>query len=490
MGYASSIIATTLSQPSWYATMDLATASNSAALIGATNGLFYTGGAFGSIASGFIVNRYGRKKCAAMAALMILISSALITGSVHIGMFITFRFSQGWGSFQMMSTIPMWMAELVPPKNRGLLVQIHPAMINFGYTAASYTGIGFYHYTGGGNDQWRGPLGLAALFPFVLLAVIYWIPESPRYLLANDKNQEAWDILRLLHSSPGDPQHVYAKRELYQIHQQMQLEKSQASGSILKNYIEIFKKPSLRKRALMTMFITFSQMSSGALVINNYGGLIYSSLGFDNASVLQIQGGYQVCGWVMNTASMFIIDRFPRNKLMSFGYCISGITVIVEAALQKNYLGTTDRPGLIACAALLFVNVTCFGLFVEGVGFCYTAEIWPTFNRGEGYGLGMFSLCVTSIIWTQAAPTAFESISWKFYIIFIVFDAIAAVVVWFFPDTLGKPLEEVAVLFGDEDMVAVYQEDLDHAKGVDFDLNEDRKEKGEERIEDVMVSPA
>ncbi|KAL4736252.1 general substrate transporter [Aspergillus similis] len=441
--------------------MDLS-ASNSAALIGATNGLFYTGGAFGALFSGFIVNRYGRKKCAALAAFLILISSGLITASVHIAMFITFRFFQGWGSFQTMSTIPMWMAELVPPKRRGLLVQIHPSMINPGYTAASYTGIGFYHYTGGGNDQWRGPLGLAALFPLLLLVAIYWIPESPRYLLANGKNQEAWGILRLLHSNPKDPHHLYARRELYQIHQQMQLEKSRASGSLLRKYLLIFKNPSLRKRGLMTMFITFAQMSSGALVINNYGGLIYTSLGFDNSSVLQIQGAYQVCGWIMNTASMFIIDRFPRNKMMSFGYCVSGITVIVEAALQKQYLGTTNRPGLIACAALLFVNVTCFGLFVEGVGFCYTAEIWPTFNRGEGYGLWMFSLCVTSIIWLQAAPSAFETTSWKFYIIFIVFDAIAAVIVWFFPDTLGKPLEEVAALFGDTDLVAVYQTDLDN----------------------------
>lgn len=146
---------------------------------------------------------------------------------------------------------------------------------------------------------------------------------------------------------------------------------------------------------------------------------------------------------------------------MAFGFFSSGITVIIEAALQKHYLGTTDHPGLIACAAMLFLNVTCFGLFVEGVGFCYIAEIWPNHTRGEGYALGMFSLCVSSIIWLQSAPTAFDSIGWKFYIIFIVFDALAAAAVLFYPNTLGKPLEEVAALFGDDDMVAVFQADLD-----------------------------
>ncbi|KAJ5648707.1 hypothetical protein N7490_005079 [Penicillium lividum] len=467
MGYASSIIATTLSQPSWYQSLHLYTASNSTALIGATNGLFYTGGAFGSLFSGFIVHKYGRKKCAALAALIILIASALITASQHIGMFITFRFFQGWGSFQMLSTIPLWMAELVPPKNRGLLVQVHPAMINFGYTAATYTGIGFFYYSGGDDNQWRGPIGLAALFPFLFLIGLYWIPESPRFLISNGRTDEAWDILRRLHSNPKDPEHLFAKKELYQIHQQVQLDNAQ-SVDIKSGYLNIFKNKSLRKRAFIAMFLTFSQMSSGALVVNNYGGLIYKSLGFDSAAVLQIQGGYQLCGWIVNTLCMFVIDRFPRNKLMSFGYFTCGVTVIIEAVLQKYYLGTTNHAGLGACAAMLFLNVIFFGLFVEGAGFTYVAEIWPTYARGEGYALGMCTLCVTSIIWLQSSPTAFDTIGWKFYIIFIVFDAIAMVVVWFYPDTRGKPLEEVGALFGDKDMVAVFQSDLDNGNSLQF----------------------
>lgn len=269
MGYASSIIATTLSQPSWYATMHLDTATNASALIGATNGLYYTGGAFGSLFSGYFAHKYGRKKCAALAAIIILISSGLVTASVHIAMFITFRFFQGWGSFQMLSTIPMWMAELVPPIRRGMLVQIHPAMINLGYTAASYTGLGFYHYQGGGNNQWRGPLGLAGLFPLLLLVGLYWIPESPRFLLANGKTEEAWHILRQLHSNSKDPGHLFAKKELYQIQQQVQLDIEQSASSISGNYLTIFKKTSFRKRALITTFLTFAQMSSGALVVNS-----------------------------------------------------------------------------------------------------------------------------------------------------------------------------------------------------------------------------
>lgn len=152
---------------------------------------------------------------------------------------------------------------------------------------------------------------------------------------------------------------------------------------------------------------------------------------------------------------------------MSFGYFTCGVTVIIEAVLQKYYLGTTNHAGLSACAAMLFLNVACFGLFVEGAGFTYVAEIWPTYVRGEGYALGMCTLCVTSIVWLQSSPTAFNTIGWKFYIIFIVFDALAMVVVWFYPNTRGKPLEEVGALFGDKD-IAVFQSDLKSNNALQF----------------------
>ncbi|KAI1046058.1 hypothetical protein LB505_013979 [Fusarium chuoi] len=87
--------------------MKLGAASDITALIGATNGGYFAGGAFGSIFSGYFAHRYGRKKSAALAALIILISSALITASYHIAMFITFRVFQGWGSFQMLEGLPL-----------------------------------------------------------------------------------------------------------------------------------------------------------------------------------------------------------------------------------------------------------------------------------------------------------------------------------------------------------------------------------------------
>lgn len=96
-GYAASIIATTLSQPSFVRAMHLDTASNADSLTGAMNGVWFAGGVIGAIVAGWVSAKYGRKFCVSTGLALILISAALLTGSVDAAMFIVFRFFNGWG---------------------------------------------------------------------------------------------------------------------------------------------------------------------------------------------------------------------------------------------------------------------------------------------------------------------------------------------------------------------------------------------------------
>ena len=158
--------------------------------------------------------------------------------------------------------MPLWVSEIVPPKDRGRLVDIHAVLLNLGYTIAGYVGVGFYFYTGG--NQWRGAMGLTMLFPALLLAGIHWIPESPRYLLSKGRTDEAWAVVRRLHAGSNDADAEFARREFYQMRKQIELDRTMKTS-----YAEIFRKPSYRKRALITMYLFFSLISSGVLVINS-----------------------------------------------------------------------------------------------------------------------------------------------------------------------------------------------------------------------------
>lgn len=169
----------------------------------------------------------------------------------------------------------------------------------------------------------------------------------------------------------------------------------------------------------------------------------------------------------------------PRHWYISFGLGACATLIAIEAALQRFYLGTTNRSGLIACSAIIILFQATFCAFLDGPTYFYVAEIWPSYARSQGLAIAMATFALTNLTWLQAAPYAFKAIGWRFYTIFIVVPAIAAVTIFFtYHDTRYKPLEEIAALFGDADQVAIYQQEL---SGKEFALDKidpaERKEK-------------
>jgi hypothetical protein len=100
--------------------------------------------------------------------------------------------------------VPVYSAELAPPKLRGFFVGRNGMGVTFGYALASYMGLAFY-YANSPAAQWRGPLGLALVFPAAMLLVILFVPESPRWLLMVARIDEARNIVMKLHHVEGDP---------------------------------------------------------------------------------------------------------------------------------------------------------------------------------------------------------------------------------------------------------------------------------------------
>ncbi|TKA74723.1 hypothetical protein B0A55_04043 [Friedmanniomyces simplex] len=374
----------------------------------------------------WIADKWGRKWGCAVPCMLLVISGAVMTGSVNIGMFLAFRFFSGAGSFMILAVVPILMNEIVPVSIRGALVDIHGVMLVLGYTIQGWVGFGFC------------------------------------------RDAEAERILIKLHNDPRDPENVIAAAEFYQIKKQMAIDRTLGSS-----WLHIIKKPSYRKRALLAIGTCGIVQCSGVLVINNYGPTLYKDLGFSPVQQLLYPAAWLTFAWGMNAVAMLLVDRFPRPKYMAFGVLGCMSSLIVEAALVATYLGTSNKSALLACVAMFFVFQVFYALCLDGTQFSYLGEVFPTHIRAKGICLGVAMISLMNIIWLQSAPVAFIKIGWKFYLALChvpvaysgeltIYGSIGGILMFlYFPDTNGVPLEEVAAIFGDADEVAVYERDLD-----------------------------
>jgi MFS family permease len=137
-------------------------------------------------------------------------------------------------------------------------------LIAVGYSIASYMGLAFF-YAKSPAAQWRGPLGIAVVFPILMLVVIYFVPESPRWLLMQGRSEDAWKVISELHADPADPDDVYARTEFYQMQKQTEVDRT-----LNPTWKQMWVKPSYRKRSLMAIIFAFFGQSTAILVVNNY----------------------------------------------------------------------------------------------------------------------------------------------------------------------------------------------------------------------------
>ncbi|KAJ5924908.1 hypothetical protein N7454_007547 [Penicillium verhagenii] len=161
-------------------------------------------------------------------------------------------------------------------------------------------------------------------------------------------------------------------------------------------------------------------------------------------------------GLIFTLSSMLIVDRIPRNIIIGGGLLVVTIPLACEAAMMARFLNSENSMGLGAGAAFLYIYMAAYALLLDGPGYFYAGEIFPTHLRGKGATLCVASYSLINILWTQVSPSAFAAIGWKFYLVFITCSLVSGVIALAtFPDTRNMPLEDIAALFGDDDLVSL-----------------------------------
>lgn len=141
--------------------------------------------------------------------------------------------------------------------------------------------------------------------------------------------------------------------------------------------------------------------------------------------------------------------------------CVS--VLCCYTAVVATYAGTSNRVGNAFGVFFIFLFMVPYAGCLDASSYVYCSEIFPTAIRAHGVGFSISGLFLSNIIYTQVAPIAFNTIGWRYFLIFIIVPALSAVVFWkYCPETKGLSLEEIAGKFGDRVVVL----DLDHISKV------------------------
>ncbi|KAH8587766.1 general substrate transporter [Bisporella sp. PMI_857] len=444
-GFSSAIIGSVFGLPSFFTYFNLSlSGSDSAPTIGAANGLFAGGGMIGCIVAAWLADKIGRVRAIQLICLLGVISGIIQGAAVHIAMFLVGRTFMGMAAAMMNTIIPVYQSEISPANGRGKMVGIHGFMLVIGYALAAWFGYGCY-FESNPQIQWRLCLASQIISPGLLLFLSPWVPESPRWLILQDRPEEGLKTLQKLHQSSEDPDGTYAREEYLQIRRQTELDKKNQQS-----FWEMLKLPHNRKRFFTGIFVQCLCQSTGILVINNYQILLWQGLGMGGSLPSLLYAVYTSWAAVLNWVSSRIIDRFGRVKLLVIGLIGCVLALSCYTAMVATFGGTTNRVGNGFGVFFLYCFITFYAGFVDATSYVYCSEIFPTHMRATGMGASICGLFGMTLLYTEVAATAFASIGWRYYLVFIIVPALGLGVLFKFPETKGLSLEEVAAVFGDE----------------------------------------
>ncbi|GAA5810761.1 hypothetical protein MFLAVUS_004187 [Mucor flavus] len=366
--------------------------------------LLQAGACIGALTANLSADKIGRQRSVIISTLIFLFGSAIQTGAKNLPMMLFGRFAGGVGTCTML--VSMYIAEISPLNIRGRMGALWQLNISVGMMMSFWINYGCLIGLPAGDIQWRLPLALQLVPGSILFIGMLFLPESIRWLVLQDRTEEAKVILcKLRNRSEDDPETI---DELNQIVTAVALEKQQ-DGSKWKELLERYN----IHRLALGCFMQIAQQWTGTNAINYYGPLVFQSIGLDSSTSVLMTGVY-------GCVKVFFV-------LVSFFF------------LDKKSVGR--RPTLIIGS---IANVAIFCI-LGGMLFCIQRDIATGLipSAAQGY----IAMAMNAII-GKVTPLMIAQIAYGTFFFYPACCFTMGIIVYvFLPGTKGRSLEEMTEIF-------------------------------------------
>ena len=406
-------------------------------------GCALVGSIVGVLFAGILSDKLGRKLTMVISAVLFSTSALGCALSADFAQLVVYRIIGGVGIGVVSIVSPLYISELAVAQYRGRLVSLYQLAVTVGFLGAYLVNYQLLAWAESGTqlsvdwlnkifitEVWRGMLGMETLPAILFFIIIFFIPESPRWLIVRGKELKAVNILEKIYNSITE-----AKSQLN--------ETKSVLTSETKSEWSLLMKPGIFKAVIIGVCIAILGQFMGVNAVLYYGPSIFENAGLSGGDSLF----YQVLVGLVNTLTtvlaLVIIDKVGRKKLVYYG--VSGM--VLSLVLIGLYFLFGDSLGVSSLFLLIFFlfYVFCCAVSICAVVFVLLSEMYPTKVRGLAMSIAGFALWIGTYLIGQLTPWMLQNLTPAgTFFLFAVMCVPYMLIVWkLVPETTGKSLEEI-----------------------------------------------
>ncbi len=387
--------------------------------------------------SGILADKFGRKATLFLSAFLFAASALGCTIAPEQITLILSRLVGGLGIGVASMLAPLYISEISIPQYRGRMVTLYQFAITVGILAAYYSNALLLSWSQNLSTEneflrwilvsevWRGMFGVGVIPAVLFFILLFFIPQSPRWLVAQGYPDKARAILARVTNE------TQAAREVKEIQSAMKKE----TGAVR----QLFE-PGLRRALFLGTSIAVLSQLTGINVIIYYGPRIFAEAGFNLGESFDSQVIIGIMNVVATILAIWKIDHYGRKPLLLSG--VIGM-MIALVCIGGFFLAGSHGSALLVVFILLYV--TFFAFSFGSVTWTLLSEIYPTHIRGRAMSIATLSLWCGTFVVGQAFPWLLETFGGSgAFFLFAVMCVPAILIAWrLLPETKGKTLEEI-----------------------------------------------
>jgi MFS transporter, SP family, galactose:H+ symporter len=383
------------------------------------------GAAIGALLAGWMSGALGRKRSLILGAVLFVVGSLLCAFAWSPYTLIAARVVLGLAIGISTFTAPLYLAEVAPEYIRGAMVSLYQLMITIGILVAFLSDTAF-SYTG----NWRWMLGVIAIPGVLFLFGVFFLPDSPRWLLMRKRDAEALDVLQRLRGNPDE-----VTREANDIREQLRTPQ--------RGWHLFLENSNFRRSVGLGILLQLMQQFTGMNVVMYYAPRIFQDMGYDTHAQMWFTAIVGLTNVLATFIAIGLIDRWGRKPILYTGFTVMAIGLGVVGSMMG--VATPTHTQQLFTVVMLLIFIVGFAMSAGPLIWTLCSEVQPLKGRDFGIGCSTFTNWVANMIVGATFLTLLNSVGhtstfWLYAALNAVFIVLTF---WLVPETKGVTLERI-----------------------------------------------